>query len=201
MTGSKKLCALVVVVRNKFKQLGGDVEDLAVLLTAMREGGINASQAGNALKSSLARLIAPSRNAKETLSGFGIDVLGIVDNNAGNLMGTINTLAHSLNELDPLSRAKAIESLFGKFQFARMSTLFSNIVREGSQASKVLGLTANNAAELGILAERELKRVEESPAFKLSKQMEKLKAELAPIGAEFVKIIEPIIEVGTTALK
>jgi TP901 family phage tail tape measure protein len=183
------------------KQLGGDVEDLAVLLTAMREGGINASQAGNALKSSLARLIAPSRNAKETLSGFGIDVLGIVDNNAGNLMGTINTLAYSLNELDPLSRAKSIEALFGKFQFARMSTLFSNIVKEGSQASKVLGLTANSAAELGILAERELKRVEESPAFKLSKQMEQLKAALAPIGAEFVKAILPIVEFGTKILK
>jgi TP901 family phage tail tape measure protein len=183
------------------QQLGGDVEDLAVLLTAMREGGINASQAGNALKSSLARLIAPSRNAKETLSGFGIDVLGIVDNNAGNLMGTINTLAYSLNELDPLSRAKSIEALFGKFQFARMSTLFSNIVKEGSQASKVLGLTANSAAELGILAERELKRVEESPAFKLSKQMEQLKAALAPIGAEFVKAILPIVEFGTKILK
>ena len=183
------------------RQLGGDVEDLAVLLTAMREGGINASQAGNALKSSLGRLIAPSRNAKETLGSFGIDVLGIVNNNAGDLMGTINTLAYSLDELDPLSRARSIEALFGKFQFARMSTLFSNIVRDGSQASKVLGLTANSTAELAIIAERELKRVEESPAFKLQKQMEQLKSALAPIGAEFVKAILPIVEFGTKILK
>jgi TP901 family phage tail tape measure protein len=183
------------------KQLGGDVEDLAVLLTAMREGGINAAKAGNALKSSLARLIAPSRNAKETLSGFGIDVVSLVDDNAGNLMGTINALGKSLNELDPLSRAKSIEALFGKFQFARMSVLFSNIGREGSQASKVLGLAANSAAELAILAERELARVEDSPAFKLDKQLEKLQSALAPIGAEFVKAILPIMEFGTKILK
>jgi TP901 family phage tail tape measure protein len=183
------------------RQLGGDVEDLAVLLTAMREGGINASQAGNALKSSLGRLIAPSRNAKETLSGFGIDVLGIVNNNAGDLMGTINTLAFALEKLDPLSRARSIEALFGKFQFARMSTMFQNIVKEGSQANKVLGLTANSTAELAIIAERELSKVEQSPAFKLQKQMEALKASLAPIGEEFVKAIGPLIEFGTRLLK
>jgi TP901 family phage tail tape measure protein len=183
------------------RQLGGDVEDLAVLLTAMREGGINASQAGNALKSSLGRLIAPSRNAKETLSGFGIDVLGIVENNAGNLMGTINTLAVALNNLDPLSRARSIEALFGKFQFARMSTLFANIIRDGSQASKVLELTTNSTQELAIIADRELKRVEESPAFRLQKQMEQLRASLAPIGEEFIKAVGPLIEFGTNILK
>ena len=36
------------------KQLGGDVEDLAFFLTAMKEGGINASEGANALKSGLA---------------------------------------------------------------------------------------------------------------------------------------------------
>jgi phage-related minor tail protein len=36
------------------KQLGGDVKDLAFFLTAMKEGGINASEGANALKSGLA---------------------------------------------------------------------------------------------------------------------------------------------------
>jgi len=42
------------------KQLGGDVEDLAFFLTAMKEGGINASEGANALKSGLASLINPT---------------------------------------------------------------------------------------------------------------------------------------------
>jgi TP901 family phage tail tape measure protein len=183
------------------QQLGGDIEDLAFFLTAMREGGINASQAGNALKSSLGRLIAPSRNAQNTLSGFGINVLGIVESNAGNLKGTIMTLARELDKLDPLSRARSIEALFGKFQFARMSTLFQNITKDGSQANKVLELTQANTEELGIIAERELKRVEESPMFKLQKQMEQLRASLAPVGAEFIKLVTPIIEFVTGILK
>jgi TP901 family phage tail tape measure protein len=183
------------------QQLGGDVEDLAFFLTAMREGGINASQAGNALKSSLGRLIAPSRNAKETLAGFGIDVMGIVEKNAGDLKGTIMVLGRELDKLDPLNRARSIEALFGKFQFARMSTLFQNISRDGSQANKILELTQANTEELGILAARELKRVEESPMFKLQKQIEQLQAALAPLGQEFVKLVTPIVEMATNVLK
>jgi TP901 family phage tail tape measure protein len=183
------------------QQLGGDVEDLAFFLTAMREGGINASQGANALKTSLARLVAPTEVAKKEMAGFGIDIVGIVEQNAGNLKNTVMVLAQELDKLDPLNRARAIEQLFGKFQFARMSTMFQNIVKDGSQANKVLDLTAASTAELAVIAERELKRVEESPAFKLQKQMEQLKASLAPIGEEFVKAILPIVEMGTKLLK
>jgi len=183
------------------QQLGGDVEDLAFFLTAMREGGINASQGANALKTSLARLVAPTEVAKKEMAAFGIDIVGIVEQNAGNLRQTVLALGQELDGLDALNRARAIEQLFGKFQFARMSTMFQNISKEGSQASKILELTTNSMEELGIVAERELKAVEDSPAFRLKKQMEELKAALAPIGEEFIKAVGPLIEFGTKLLK
>jgi TP901 family phage tail tape measure protein len=182
------------------QQLGGDVEDLAFFLTAMREGGINASQGANALKTSLARLINPTTAAKERLAEMGINVMGIVESNVGDLKGTVMSLAVELDKLDPLTRARAIEQLFGKFQFARMSTLFQNIVKEGSQANKVLQLTQNNTEELAILANRELGRVEESAATKFQRSLEKIQAALAPLGEEFLKAITPIVEFGTKLL-
>ena len=183
------------------QQLGGDVEDLAFFLTAMREGGINASQGANALKTSLARLVAPTEVAKKEMAAFGIDIVGIVEQNAGNLRQTVLALGQELDGLDALNRARAIEQLFGKFQFARMSTMFQNISKEGGQASKILELTTNSMEELAIVAERELKAVEDSPAFRLKKQMEELKASLAPIGEEFIKAVGPLIEFGTKLLK
>jgi len=182
------------------QQLGGDVEDLAFFLTAMREGGINASQGANALKTSLARLINPTTAAQERLREMGINVMGIVESNVGDLKGTVMGLAVELDKLDPLTRARAIEQLFGKFQFARMSTLFQNIVKEGSQANKVLQLTQNNTEELAILANRELGRVEESAATKFQRSLEKIQAALAPLGEEFLKAITPIVEFGTKLL-
>jgi TP901 family phage tail tape measure protein len=182
------------------RALGGDVEDLAFFLTAMREGGINASQGANALKSSLGRLINPSEEARKRLANMGIDVVGIVNANAGNLRGTIMALAVELDKLSSLERSRAIEQLFGKFQFARMSTMLTNIATEGSQANRVLQLTGNSVQELGIIAERELGRVENSVAYKFQKSLEEFKASLAPLGGEFLKAVTPLVEFGTKVL-
>jgi len=69
--------------------LGGSVQDLALYLTAMREGGINASEGANALKSALASLINPTDVAVGKFQDFGIDLLGIVQKNAGDVTGTL----------------------------------------------------------------------------------------------------------------
>ena len=181
-------------------QLGGGVEDLAFFLTAMREGGVEASQGANALKSSLGRLINPTQRAKDALRGYGIDVVGIVERNTGDLRGTVLELAYALDTLQPLEKARAIETLFGKFQFARMSTLFQNVIADGSQAATILELINSEAGDLATIAGRELGRVEESAATKFTAAIQRFQAALAPIGEEFLKLVTPIIEFATNML-
>jgi TP901 family phage tail tape measure protein len=176
------------------KQLGGNVEDLAFFLTAMKEGGINASEGANALKSGLASLINPTAKASEFLQGFGINIKAIVEANKGDVKGLVVDFATALDQLDPLNRARAIEQLFGKFQFSRLSTLFQNVIKEGSQAERVLKLSRSTAEELAILSERELKRVEDSPMYKFKKAVEDLKVSLVPLGEAFLKAITPLVE-------
>jgi TP901 family phage tail tape measure protein len=176
------------------KQLGGDVQDLAFFLTAMKEGGINASEGANALKSGLASLINPTGKASEFLASFGVNVKGIVEANKGDVKGLVLDFASALDTLDPLNRARAIEQMFGKFQFSRLSTLFQNVIQEGTQAQKVLELSNATTEELAILSERELKRVESSPMFKFQKAVEDIKVKLAPIGEAFLKAVTPILD-------
>jgi TP901 family phage tail tape measure protein len=183
------------------KQLGGSVEDLAVFMTAMKEGGINASEGANALKSGLASLINPTKKASEMLAGFGINIKGIVEANAGNLKGTVVAFAQALDTLDPLNRARAIEQLFGKFQFARLSTLFQNIVKDGSQASKALDLAGASVEELAILSERELGKVENAVTVKYQKSIEQLKVQLAPVGKAFLQAVTPIVQFFSKVLE
>ena len=182
------------------QQLGGNVEDLAFFLTAMKEGGINASEGANALKSGLAALINPTGKAAEMLKSFGINVQGIVESNKGDVKGLVLDFASALDTLDPLSRARAIEQLFGKFQFSRLSTLFKNVISEGNQASRVLKLTKATTEELAILSERELGNIENTTTYKFKKALEDLKSSLAPVGEEFLKALTPIIEIGTKIL-
>ena len=183
------------------KQLGGNVEDLAFFLTAMREGGINASEGANALKSGLASLINPTTKASSMLAGFGINLQSIVQKNKGNVKGLVTDFADALNKLDPLKRAQAIEQMFGKFQFARLSTLFQNVTKEGTQAERVLELTKKTASELASLSRKELKSIESSPLFKFQAAIANFKKELAPVGEEFMKAITPLINFGTDVLK
>ena len=180
--------------------LGGDVKDLSFFLAAMKEGGVNASEGANALKSSLGRLINPTQAARDMMRSLGIDIVNIVESNAGNLKQTMLDLGSSLDTLDPLNRARAIEELFGKFQFARMSTLFDNINREGNQASRVLDLAANSAEELASISEKELGMTAASAMNQFRGAVEQLQKALAPVGETFLKIATPLVNFATDVL-
>lgn len=182
------------------RQLGGDVEDLAFFLTAMKEGGINASEGANALKSGLASLINPTQVAKDMLAGFGINITQIVESNAGNVSGIVVDFAQALDKLDPLNRARAIEQLFGKFQFSRISTLFQNVIGEGTQAQRVLELTGATTKELAALSSSELGKLEASSLYKFQSALAEFQGALAPVGEAFLKLVTPIIEFGTKVL-
>ena len=168
--------------------LGGSVKDLALYLTAMKEGGVEAAQGANAIKSALASLINPTKVAKDMFTGFGIDLGGIITRNAGNLTGTIMELQKSLDTLDPLSKSRAIEQLFGKFQFARMSALFENLGKQGSQTLKVLDLMKASTTDLASISARELTQMTQSASGKYKIALESVKADLAAVGEKFLVI-------------
>jgi len=170
------------------KGLGGNIQDLALYLTAMKEGGINASEGANAIKSALASLINPTDVAVKKFEGFGIDLMGIVNNNAGDVTKTLFALQGALNKLDPLQKSQAIEQLFGKFQFARLSALFENLGAQGSQTLKVMDLMKASSKDLASIAGRELSMVTESASGKYRRAVEGLKADLAGVGEEFLKV-------------
>ena len=176
------------------KELGGDVKDLAFFLAAMREGGINASEGANALKSGLASLINPTDKAKGMLADFGINIDAIVEKNVGNVKQTVIDFAVALDGLSSLSRQRAIEQLFGKFQQARLSALFTNVIRDGNQASRVLDLAGSSTEELATLAEQELGITASSAMNKFKSSVENLKVSLAPVGKIFLEIITPFLE-------
>jgi TP901 family phage tail tape measure protein len=175
------------------QSLGGNIQDLALYLTAMREGGVNASEGANAIKSSLASLINPTKVAKDMFKGFGIDLENIVTSNAGNVTATIIELQGALDKLDPLQKSKAIEQLFGKFQFARMGALFNNLGKQGSQTLQVMDLMKASSEDLANVASRELGQVTESASGRYRRAVEGLKADLASVGETFLGITTGLI--------
>jgi TP901 family phage tail tape measure protein len=183
------------------KALGGDVKDLALYLTAMKEGGVNAAEGANAIKSAMASLINPTKVATELFSGFGIDLRGIVTKDAGDLTQTILDLQSALDQLNPLDKSRAIEQLFGKFQFARMSALFENLGKQGSQTLQVMDLMKASASDLASISERELKLMTESASGQFKRALASVQADLASTGEQFLKISTKVLKVVDAIVK
>lgn len=174
--------------------LGGDVKDLAVLLVAMKEGGVNAAEGANAIKSGLASLINPTRQASETAKQYGIDLDGIVKANKGKLMPTIMAFQEALAGLDSFAKAQIIEQLFGKYQFARISALFDNLNASGSQTVEVLKLMSTSSQDLATIANSEIRTLTESSAMRFQRSMEAIKASLLPVGEVLTNSVIPFLE-------
>jgi len=200
VTSIQDMATAIPIAAPVVEQLGGKVEDLTFFLTAMKEGGINASEGANALKSGLASIINPTAEATDMLNSFGISIQDIVQKDNGNVKQMVLDVAGALNSLDPLQRAQAIETMFGKFQFSRMSTLFKNVTEQGGQAARVLDLTKASASELASLSEKELAKISASPLYQFQGAVERFQAALAPIGETFMKAVTPIINFGTDIL-
>jgi TP901 family phage tail tape measure protein len=187
------LAAAIPRVAPVIKGLGGSVEDMAVMLAAMREGGVTAAQGANALKSGLASLINPTVKAVSSLEKMGISMNQIVQMNRGDLMGTVQAFGQALSTLDDFSQQQALEQVFGKFQYARLGALFKNIVKDGSQASRVMETAAMSASQLAASADKELGAIEDSSATKFVASMERLKLSIAPIGEMFTEMAIPVL--------
>lgn len=183
------------------KALGGNVKDLSLYLTAMKEGGIGAAEGANAIKSAFASLINPTQKATDMFRSFGIDLKGMVARDTGNTTQLLLDLQAALDKLDPLSKSKAIEQLFGKFQFARISALMANLGRQGSQSLQVLDLLKQSTGDIAAIADRELKQVTESASGRYKRAVEGLKADLAGIGDQFLKIQTFFINVTDKIVK
>ena len=181
--------------------LGGNVKEMAVFLAAMREGGVGAAEAANGLKSSLGRLISPTKQAKEMAADFGISLEKVVTENEGNLLGMIITLSKAMEQLTDLQKQQLLSAVFGKFQFARMGALFENITREGSNAQRIIEMMDMSIEDMAKTADKELGAIEDSIGTQLTGAIERFKLAVAPIGELFVQLAIPIVNFFTQIIE
>ena len=176
------------------KALGGDVKDLSLLMVALKEGGISAGEGANALKSGMASLINPTKQASLTAKQYGIDIESIVQANRGKLLPTIMEFQRQLQMLDDFGKAQLIEQIFGKYQFARMSALFDNLNANASQTNAVLDLMGKSNKELAATAYNEMNTLMNSASKRFERAVEGIKSQFLTIGQSITTSIVPIIE-------
>lgn len=176
------------------KGLGGSVEDLTLYITAMREGGIGAAEAANALKSGLASIITPSKEAGRYVKEMGVDIDKAIAIGGGDLTDVILEIKKQLDALSDLEKTQVMSKLFGKHQMGRMLALFNNINEKTSQTQKIFDLMGESAGNLGQVADQEIKAVTESTSGRFKRLWQSLRAEMAEVGEPFLQAANVILE-------
>jgi Phage-related minor tail protein len=181
--------------------LGANYKDVVAMLVAMRQGGIGAVEGANALKTSLQRLVSPTKQATIEMASFGINIKQIVQSNAGNLVGMIESLQRAMSGLDPIAKSQALTALFGKMQAVRMEALLNNFNTMGSQSAKIMQMAQLSNGQIADIAKHETQQIQQSLSGQFKIAVESLKTELLPIGETFlhdatniVKFINKVID-------
>lgn len=198
----KDFAQAIPIAAAPVKQFGGDVKELGILLTAMKERGIGAVQGANALKAAMQRLGRPSKQIQEEFKAITGESITAIFESSENLTDIFQQIYDATDQLSKQDKTKVFAGLFGSYQVTRMSALVEgmgdlrNGVGQVSDAYRVAGQSQKDWADA---ADREMKRIQESVSGRFKIALESLKIEIAQMGEPFLVIATKIIE-GVTSI-
>lgn len=102
--------------------LGISIEDAAIATGLMGNAGIQASQAGTALRAGLTNLVKPSKEAATAMEAYGVSIAA-TDDGSVDFMATMKNLRQTLGGLESTEQAAAIAAIFGKDAMAGWSAI------------------------------------------------------------------------------
>lgn len=197
----KDFATAIPIAAAPIKQMGGSIQDLGVLLVAMKEKGIEASEGANAIKASMQRLFRPSKQIREEFSKLTKQsILNIRDKNKGNLTGMLTDIYHATENLSKVDKTKVFAGLFGTYQVTRMSALVAgmgDLEKGQGQVSRAYEIGAQSAKQWGDVADGETKRIQESMSGKFKIAVADIKIQLAQMGEPFIQIATSVLGVIT----
>ena len=131
------LCDSMSTAAPIFKAAGYGVKDATLYMGLMANKGIDANTAANALKTGMARLVSPSKDAKTWMDKLGISVT----NADGSMKDTITIqkdLHNAFGKLSDSEKQAAASSIFGKNQMSNWLALIDSSPEEVDKLSKSL---------------------------------------------------------------
>jgi TP901 family phage tail tape measure protein len=183
--------------------LGVNVKEMGVLLVAMKERGVDATEGANALKSATTRMLNPTNKAVESFKAVGISLKDISEQSQGNLFEALEMMGNEFKRvgLSAYEQQKLIADAFGTYQFNRLNAALQGVTEQSGQTGKAMELMGQSAAEAADMAQTELDRAANSLSGRFKRAVEGLKAELASIGEPFLEVATTVVNVVSQILR
>ena len=166
--------------------LGYDVKDASLYMGVMANAGIDANTAATALKTGLARLAKPSKEAAVSMKELGINIFD-ADGNMKDSITVQRELHNAFAQLSAQEQLAAASAIFGKNQMSNWLALISTAPEEVMTLSAALNDCAGTTDEMA-----------EAMMSGVGGSLEKLKSSLDVLSTSFGELIGtallPVIE-------
>jgi TP901 family phage tail tape measure protein len=196
-TSMRDLADAIPIAGATVKQLGGDVKDTTVLLTAFKERGISTVEGANAIKSAMNRVLVPTAAAKKLFQEFtGMNLEGLVAQFKGDPLDTFQALSDAIvgGNVALEDQQKIIGKLFGTYQSTRITGLLQGLQEKGGAVQATKDLAAKSEGELRSIAEKHEKAIRESASRQFTTAVESFKVQLKEFGDFAIKIATAVIK-------
>lgn len=133
-----------------FKTAGKDVEDAALMLGVMANAGIEANVAANSLKTGMARLAQPTKQAREAMEKYGIAMSDIWNEDGSMKEMTViqENLNRSFAKLSEQEQMAAAGAIFGKNQMASWLAVINTAPKDVQALNNTLEKTKGTTQEM-----------------------------------------------------
>lgn len=187
-------------VSGVMKELGGSLEDVGVLMTAMKSAGIDAAEGANALKTISFRSVAAYGRGLETFKEMtGKDLKQIVDQTNGETIPTLLAMYKAMENLTKPQRIKVVKDVFGIYQGNKALMLLEQLSSQSQQVAQAMAVGKNSIAENAAIANQELARMNAQPFKRIQKAIESIKLQMQKLGQAVLPLAAGFLE-GVSAL-
>jgi len=166
------------------KQAGISTRYLGADIAALVPASGSAAQAGNALKTIISRIEAPTKAVNEALEALGVNIDGVAWR-SGSAQDKLIQMADGWKEVNEGQRLAIASTIAGRYQVNKLTTLLDAIGDKQSYYAAALNATATRA-QVFTIAQKELNTV-------LSSNPQKLKQIWVMLQNAMANVIAPLL--------
>lgn len=177
-------------------QLGGTLQDLGVVLVALKERGVDAAEGSNAIKTLMNRLISPGKDVQKVFQELTHRDLGdFIKSTRGELMPTMQGLADIImnGNLSMLQQQELIGKLGGAYQLTRLTAILDGLASKSEQVQKALDVNAGGPTKWAASAQKELEAITTSVSGKFRIAIQDFKTNFQQFGEVAIKMATIIV--------
>lgn len=196
-TNLQDLVDAIPIAGTQIAQLGGTLQDTAVLLTAFKERGIETVEGANAIKTAMNRILMPTKAAKEMFQEFtGKSLPDLVNSTQGKPLETLQALSDVImgGNIALADQQRLISKLVGIFQSSRITGLLAGLQGTDNAVAKTKALSEQSTEEWAQRTQKNLAAITTSASGQFKIAVESAKLNMKAFGDMALKVGTVIVQ-------